>query len=91
MALSKHGKLIGRAAHIERVEIQNQIEEVQHRFNVLMTVAVNRLAELDPNWEKWIDSCPQQTCGELLPVMLEYIELLETRNWLADEAHYVQA
>jgi len=42
--------------------------------------ALNRLQEIDPDWEQWWDGRPEQTNGEMLPLMEARIVELETER-----------
>jgi hypothetical protein len=82
MARSLNGNLLGAAARIERDEIRQELRERSLRFQEDWYDTLNRLKDLDPDgWEKFYDACPQQTAGEMLPIIKERIELIEQLNW----------
>lgn len=76
MARTIHGNYTGKAAVIARHDLQEEINEARRRFNADLTKALENLKALDPDWETWYDSRPEQTCGEMLPLMKERVELL---------------
>lgn len=70
MARTLSGKCIGQARRIEledeRVAREARSAEFLRRFNV----AVDRLQLVDPDgWAEFYDSRPEQTCGEMLPLI----------------------
>jgi hypothetical protein len=47
---------------------------------------LERLQSLDPDgWAAWWDSCPTQTNREMLQLMKDQIEMIETAEWLATD------
>ena len=82
MARTINGNYTGRAAQLDRFDRMIEMREKSLRFHETWYETLNRLKELDPNWENWYDACPQQTAGEMLPLMKERIEQIEQMNWL---------
>jgi hypothetical protein len=86
MARTTRGNLTGRASWLEK---QNQIEADRERrkeFSNRFMDAFSRLKLIDPGWEKWFDEQPEQTCGEMLPLMEERIRILDEDLLSKDEA-----
>ena len=77
MGLTRNLKRIGMAAHIENVEMREEIITRREEFATKYWVALEELKKLDPDgWESWFWSCSEQTCGEMLPVIVARIEEL---------------
>ncbi len=78
MARTIHGNCIGQAARIAHRDLDNEIFEAQRdarqKFNEDLSAALENLKALDPEgWERWFDGRPEQTCGEMLPLILERV------------------
>lgn len=69
MARSIHGNLTGQAAHLERLDLREEIEEHRRLFSQRWDMALEKLKEIDPGWEPWYDNRPEKTCREMLPLI----------------------
>jgi len=76
MSRSLNGNYLGQAARIARRDLQEQIDEARQKFNEELSAAMDALKRLDPNWSAWFDGRPEQTCGEMLPLIKERVEFL---------------
>lgn len=77
MARTIYGNCTGQAARIARRDLQEEIDEARRKFNEELSAALENLKALDPDgWEPWFDGRPEQTCGEMLPLMQERVEIL---------------
>jgi hypothetical protein len=84
MSLTIYGNRTGRAASIERHELTETIRT--NSFNFRWYAALANLKELDPDWEKWYDARPEQTAGEMYPVICARIlELKEMEARLKED------
>lgn len=82
MARTLKGNYTGRAAGLERLDRYEEIRLASLRFQEAYLDAVDRLKELDPDWENWYDSCPPMKYKEMLVLIRERVELLEQQEWL---------
>jgi hypothetical protein len=84
MAHTHKGNLTGRAASTELAEQREWIREEQnksrHEFTVKYWNAIEKLNVLDPDWEKWFWNRPEQTCGEMLPLILQRIKEFQEKK-----------
>lgn len=88
MARSLNGNYLGQAARIAYREQQEQINEAKRKFNEDFSAALDNLKALDPDWETWYDNQPEQTCGEMLPVMQDRVKLL--RDQVDEQDHQAE-
>ena len=86
MARTIRGNYTGAAARIDHADRMLELHERSLRFREQWLDTLARLQEVDPNWLVWYDSCPQQTAGEMLPVIKERIEQIEQMIWLDIES-----
>lgn len=78
MARTLAGNYTGRAAVIDRQE--RLMAAFEGSFGHRWQSAIDRLQEIDPDgWAEWYDGRPEQTCGEMLPLILERIAEMEQR------------
>jgi hypothetical protein len=49
----------------------------RHEFTVRWNWAMRCLRRLDPDWMAWYDSRPEQTKGEMLPLICERVAALK--------------
>ena len=82
--------------HNTRVEMAEKeacfLEEGAAAFLEKYAAALDALRIADPNWEAWYNARPEQTCGEMLPLIrARTAELTDPRtelerdlDWLAD-------
>ena len=81
MARTIYGNCTGKAAVIARRDLQEQIDEARRKFNAELSAAMDALKRLDPNWSAWFDGRPEQTCGEMLPLIQQRVEtMLDDKN-----------
>jgi hypothetical protein len=76
MARSMNGLLIGNAARLERLDLLAERIEQRSQFSIHFEDAFLRLKEIDPGWEAWFDGRPEQTCGQMLPLIENRIKEL---------------
>lgn len=80
MSLTKNMKRTGAARVAEIQDERDYIREAEKQHRVEFTkkwhAALDELKRIDPDWEKWYDERPEQTCGEMLPLIKERIALL---------------
>jgi len=74
MARTIYGNLTGQAARTERLDA---LIELPSKFALEYDAAMAELKLLDPAWEKWYDDRPEQTCGEMLPLIKERVRILK--------------
>ena len=69
-------------------ELGSGIYDVRVNFKEQFLGALNRLQELDPDWEAWYDGVPVRTNGEMLPLIEARIVEIEANleKLKADEA-----
>ena len=90
MSLTKSGSRIGMAKHIENREIRDYIESAQaqtiqrkREWSNYWWATLETLQALDPNWESWYDARPEQTAGEMLPLIEDRIARLKAYDQIA--------
>lgn len=89
MARTSRGNFVGRAARIDRLDKFQEDLDHRYEFQKEWFKALTGLQELDPDgWLAWYDSCPQQKCGDMLPLIKERIELLEQLEWLNESVPF---
>lgn len=87
MARTINGNYTGRAAGIDRHERMTEIVQAQieadlrkaHLFWRRWFRWLNELKRLDPGWETWYDARPEQTSGEMLPLIQERVRDMRKR------------
>jgi hypothetical protein len=80
MARTLNGNLTGRAARIHDELYPFAVAN----FNLRFQDAVDALCEIDPDeWEAWYDGRPEQTKGEMLPLMEARIAELKQKRIIA--------
>lgn len=56
MALTRNGRRIGMAAHVEAQQMRRDLErQIAQSFKRKFDLAIERLARIDPDWETWYD------------------------------------
>lgn len=80
MARTLNDNLTGRAASIDRQDQLTNFINQPSEFMKKFMKAVNILSEIDPDFETWYDGRPEQTKGEMLPLMLARIEEINLRT-----------
>ena len=58
-------------------EIEAGVRKHRRLFTAQWLEVLEVLQNLDPEWEQWYDARPEQTCGEMLPLMQERIKELD--------------
>jgi len=86
MARTIKGNYTGKAAVLDKQDREIKLREKSNQFQEEWWAVLQLLKKLDENWETWYDSCPQQTCGEMLPLMIERIERISEMNWLDEDS-----
>ena len=78
MARTLNGKCTGTAARIEKRQLR---EEIASANDAAWLAEYNRVAielmDIDPDCEKWFFSRPEQTKGEMYPLMVERLEQIQ--------------
>lgn len=73
MSRALNGSLRGRAASVDLADQMDELyaarERAQRVFTARWRVALGMLQQLDPEWERWYDDRPEQTAGDMLPVI----------------------
>jgi hypothetical protein len=69
MSRSLNGLLIGSAARLQRLDLLAERIEQRSQFSQRFEAAWKKLAEIDPNFDEWWDGRPEQTCGQMLPLI----------------------
>jgi len=85
MARTLSGNFTGQAAHLERMDQMQKSLDDKAQFTREWYETLERLKDLDPDWKPWYDGRPEQSCGEMLPLMKERIELFELKEWTDEE------
>lgn len=88
MARTPSGKCIGMAARIERQEmaeyLRDHARERNEEFLLDYGDALNRLKEIDPDWEAWYDGRPEFTLTELYPLIENRVADIEIAKFGAE-------
>ena len=78
MSRTINGKTTGMAARIEKRQLREELAEDR---NAVWLREYNRVARelmaIDPDCEKWFFARPEQTRGEMYPLMVERLELIK--------------
>jgi hypothetical protein len=75
-------------SHYRALEMQGCFDTKKRRreFSIRWRWNLRRLKRIDPDWEVWFDAQPEQTCGEMLPLIMKRIEQLQEDEALSREA-----
>lgn len=88
MARTPSGKCIGVAARIERIDWLEAVRQAhnakQQEFILDFGDALNRLKEIDPEWEAWYDGRPEQSLTLLLPLIENRVANIEIAKFGAE-------
>jgi hypothetical protein len=84
MARTIYGNRTGRAALTERLEAMQDRIDKRVEFQRQWEAALERLKEVDPDWEAWYDDRPEQTCAEMLPLIENRVADIEIAKFGAE-------
>jgi len=67
---TNHANWDYRNRRVDALEAEARImDEGRDAFLDVYDAALDALKAVDPNWEAWYDARPEQTCGEMLPLI----------------------
>ena len=78
MSRTTSGNLTGRAAQTDLREQREMIRAAEETFSTRWNKAYDFLFEYKEDFERWYDRRPEQTNGEMLPVMEAEVEAIKT-------------